>query len=170
MTFLRLTALLALLTTLTTLTNPASAQTAAPATSESRDAATAYIGTTNFVVGRVARDCLVVLGRTETPQDFVAVWQQRNAKYMMASQKYMEVRFGEAEKAGGAEMRDTVMGELRAAVRREGESAVKSLLDSPDKHDGCKRAVTIIESGAYDFSPGIPIFGELESLRAWAQR
>lgn len=148
----------------------ANAQSVGSATSESRDASTAYIGTANFVVGRVGRDCLSVLGRTETPQAFVRVWQQRNIKYLMASQKYLDLRFGEAERSGGAENRKANMGALAEAVRSGAESTVKSWLDRPDKGEACKRAVAIIESGAYDFSPTSPMFTELENLLSWAQR
>lgn len=155
---------------LVSLTTIANAQTASPATSESRDASIAYIGTANFVVGRVGRDCLAMLGRTETPQAFVAVWQQRNVKYLMASQKYMDARFGEAEATGGTEKRNAIMGALTATVRTGAESTVKSWLDLPDKSEACKRSVAIIESGAYDFSPTSPMYGELDSLVSWAQR
>lgn len=138
--------------------------------SESRDASTAYIGTANFVVGRVGRDCLTLIGRTETPQAFVGVWQQRNIKYLKASQKYLDLRFDEAEKAGGPEKRKAIASELTMAVRSGAESTVKSWLDRPDKGEACKRAVALIESGAYDFSPTSPMFAELESLVSWSQR
>lgn len=152
------------------ITTTANAQTASPATSESRDASIAYIGTANFVVGRVGRECLAMLGRTETPQAFVAVWQQRNAKYLIASQKYMDARFGEAEATGGKEKRNAIIGALNSAVRSGGESTVKSWLDRPNRDEACKRSVALIESGTYDFSPTSPMYGELESLVAWAQR
>jgi hypothetical protein len=147
----------------------AGAQSLSSATSESRDASTAYIGTSNFVVGRVGRDCLNLLGRTETPQEFVGVWQQRNIKYLKASQKYLDLRFEEAERTGGPERRKAIMSELTITVRSGSESTVKSWLDRPDKAEACKRAVALIESGTYDFSPTSPMFTELESLVAWAQ-
>ena len=140
------------------------------ATSESRDAATAYIGTANFVVGRVGRDCLALVGRTETPQAFVAVWQQRHNKYLLASQAYIEARFAEAEADGGADKRNRVAGALTAAVRTSAEATVKLWLDRPDKREACKRILALIESGSYDISPTSPMYGELESLVAWARR
>ena len=147
-----------------------SSQAADLATSESRDASTAYLGTSNFVVGRVGRDCLGLIGRSETPQVFAATWQQRNMKYLMASQKYMEARLGEAEAAGGPEKRSAVMNALGAAVRNGAETTVKSWLDRPEKTDACKRAVALIDSGKYDVSATSPMYAELESLVAWAQR
>jgi hypothetical protein len=148
----------------------ASAQSSASATSESRDASTAYIGTANFVVGRVGRDCLTLLGRTETPQAFVAAWQQRNIKYLKAAQKYLDLRFEEAEKSGGQESRKAVQSELAMAVRNGAESTVRSWLDRPDKSEACKRAIALIESGSYDFSPTTHMYAELESLASWANK
>lgn len=146
-----------------------SSQAGEPATSESRDASTAYLGTANFVVGRVGRDCLGLIGRSETPQAFVATWQQRNTKYLIASQKYMEARFGEAEAAGGLERRNAVISALGSAVRNGAESTVKSWLDSPEKGEACKRAVALIDSGKYDIASTTPMYAELESLVAWAR-
>ena len=150
--------------------NIAAGQSPGSAASESRDASTAYLGTANFVVGRVGRDCLTLLGRSETPQAFASAWQQRNMKYLMASQKYMEARLAEAEATGGTEKRNAIMGALTAAVRSSAEATVKSWLDRPDKQEACKRTVALIESGAYDVSPTSPMYSELESLVSWAQR
>lgn len=144
-------------------------QAAESATSESRDASTAYVGTANFVVGRVGRDCLSMIGRSETPQAFVATWQQRNMKYLMASQKYMEARLGEAEAAGGLERRNAVVSALGTAVRNGAEATVKSWLERPEKVDACKRAVALIDAGKYDISSTSPMHSELESLVAWSQ-
>jgi hypothetical protein len=140
------------------------------ATSESRDASTAYLGTSNFVVGRVGRECLNLLGRTESPQTFVGAWQQRNVTYLMATQKYMAARFREAEAIGGVNSRNAVANALNSAVRNSAEVTVKSWLDRPDKQTACKRAVELIESGAFDVSTSTPMYKELEALVAWAQR
>ena len=140
------------------------------ATSESRDASTAYLGTANFVVGRVGRDCLSLLGRNESPKAFVSAWQQRNGKYLLAMQKYMEARFREAEAAGGVDRRNAIINALNSAVSSNAEATVKSWLDRPDKEGACKRAVGLIESGSYDVSATSPMYGELEALVAWAQK
>jgi hypothetical protein len=121
-------------------------------------------------VGRIGRDCLTLLGRSESPHEFVGTWQQRNMKYLTASQKYMDARLGETEAAGGAEKRNAVIRELTAAVRASAEVTVKSWIDRPDKQDACKRAVALIESRAYDFSPTSPMYAELESLVSWASQ
>ena len=145
------------------------AQTTGTVASESRDASTAYLGTTNFVVGRVGRDCLVLLGRSEAPQAFVSAWQQRNIRYLSASQKYMTARLEEAEKIGGADRRNMIVSALNSAVRNNAEATVKGWLDRPDKQEACKRAVAIIESGAYDVSSTTPMYIELENLVSWAK-
>lgn len=144
-------------------------QAAGFVTSESRDASTAYIGTANFVVGRVGRGCLNLIGRSETPQAFVATWQQRNTRYLIASQKYMDARLGEAEVAGGADRRNSVLSSLLTAVRNGAETTVRSWLDRPEKADACNRAVALIDSGQYDISSTSPMYAELESLVDWAK-
>jgi hypothetical protein len=144
-------------------------QTAESVHSESRDAASAYIGTTNFVVGRLGKECLALLGRTESPQVFVQAWQQRNAKYFDASRKYMGKRLDQALASGGPERRDAVLREYTVAVRGGGEASVNDWFRRGAKEDVCKRAVGLIDGGAMDVSPKMPIFGELESLVSWAE-
>lgn len=148
----------------------ANSQSAVLVESESRDASIAYIGSTNFVVGRVARDCLTLIDRTETPQIFVSAWQQRNAKYLAATQKYMVARFAETEASGGVEKRNAVISALNSAVRNSAEATATTWLDKPDKLEACKRATSLIDSGGFDISPNSPMFQELENLVAWAQR
>jgi hypothetical protein len=118
----------------------------------------------------VGRDCLALLGKSETPQAFASAWQQRNIKYLIASQKYMEARLREVETAGGTEKRNAVIGALTAVVRNNAEATVKSWLDRPEKQEACKRVVALIESGAYDISSNSPMYGELENLVSWAQQ
>jgi hypothetical protein len=166
MTYLRMIAAALLLI----LASIASGETIDPVTSESRDASTAYLGTSNFVVGRIGRDCLALLNRPETPQAFVSTWQERNAKYLMASQKYMVLRLAEAETSGGPETKNAVISALSAVVQNGAESIVKSWIDRPDKIEACKFAVALIESGAYDVSSSSPMYDELENLVSWAQQ
>lgn len=138
--------------------------------SESRDAAIAYVGTENFIVGRIGLDCLTVLGRTETPQQFVGAWQQRNAKYIVATSKYMQKRLEEAQLAGGLQKRESILRELTAAVKSNGEGTINGWYAQSGKEAACKRVVPIIEGGGFDISPKSPMFGELESLLAWSQK
>lgn len=147
----------------------ANAQSGDSVTSESRDAASAYMGTANFVVGRLGRECLSLLGRTETPKEFVGTWQQRNAKYYSASMKYMVKRLDISLAVGGAPARDAVAREYGAAVRRDGEGSVADWFRKGNKEDVCKRVVALIDSGAMDVSPKVPIYGELEALATWAE-
>lgn len=138
--------------------------------SESRDASTAFLGTANFVVGRVGRDCLMAIGRNETPQVFVGMWQQRNAKYLVAMQKYLDARLAEAEVSGGVAGREKIMRELTVAVQTGAAAVLKTLLDHPDPLDACRRAVNFIDSGRYDVNQSMPIYPELELLVRWAEQ
>jgi hypothetical protein len=87
----------------------------------------------------------------------------------MASNAYMEARLREAEAAGGVEARTAVMGALTKAVRSGAETTVKSWIDRPERSEACKRAIVLIESGAYDISPNSPMYQELENLVLWAR-
>lgn len=137
--------------------------------SESRDAASAYIGTNNFLIGRFGAECLPLVGRTESPKEFVQAWQQRNAKYFAASVKYMGKRLDDALAKGGVEQRDAVLREYAVAVRGNGAKAVDEWLGKGTKEEACKRAIIAIDAGKFDISPSIPIYDELEALAAWAQ-
>jgi hypothetical protein len=150
---------------------PASwAQAPASVTTESRDAASSFIGTANFIVGRVGRECLAMVGRTESAQQFVSTWQQRNAPYVTASAKYMDKRLDEVAASGGAEKRDAFLRQLRDVVQGNGDSVVRSWLQSGSKVDGCMRAVTLVDTGALDISPKIPMYREIEALVRWAEQ
>lgn len=144
------------------------AQEVEPASSESRDAAAAFIGSMQFSVGRFGRDCLASLGRKETPQVFVESWLQRNGQYTNAAGKYIQARLDEAEKKGES-AKNSVIQSL-AAVRSNAEKGVNSLFEKNGKEAVCARMVPLIERGAYDISPRVPIFNEIEALVAWAQR
>ncbi len=138
--------------------------------SESRDASVAFLGTANFVVGRVGRDCLAPIGRTETAQAFVEVWQQRNAKYLFAMQKYLDARLTEARIAGGVDASDKIMRELTAAVQAGANAILKGFLDHPDQFDACRKAIHFIDAGRFDVNQSMPIYSELEALANWARQ
>lgn len=138
--------------------------------SESRDASLAYIGTINFIVGRAGSECLSTLGRSESPQQFVAAWQQRNTKHLNAAAMYMEKRLEEAQANGGAEKKASVFREVTSVSRANGEAVVRGWFAKDTKEDACKRAVGLVEAGAFDFTPKMPMYSELESLASWAQK
>jgi hypothetical protein len=138
--------------------------------SESRDASLAYIGTMNFIVGRVGSECLSTLGRSESPQKFVAAWQQRNTKHLNAAAMYMEKRLEEAQANGGAEKKASVFRAVTSVSRANGETVIRSWFAKDTKEVACERAVGLVEAGAFDFTPKMPMFSELESLALWAQK
>jgi hypothetical protein len=138
--------------------------------SESRDATAAFVGTRNFMIGRIGRDCMPVLGRMETPQQFVQAWQARNTKYYVSSIQYMTKRFDEALAEGGAAKRDTVLTAYVTNVQRNGEASANDWLSRGERKQACERAVAIIESGASDIASKIRMFDELEALVNWVQQ
>lgn len=142
----------------------AGAQTQGRIASESRDAATGYILTQNFVVGRTARDCFDILGRTDTPKDFVALWQKRNAAYFSAAVTYINRRLVEAEKLGGVEARNNVASALNAAIARDGVGAVSDAFKKGEKQEVCKKMIGLMESAAFDIGPSSPMYAELRAL------
>jgi hypothetical protein len=138
--------------------------------SESRDAARAHIATTNFVVIRIGKECLSTIGRATPLSSFIATWEQRNGRYVGASDNYSIARYEEALAMVGAEKAKGIEAALQTTVLTNGESIVKSLLDRLDKVDACKRAISLIESGTYDFSPAMPMYNQLEDLVSWGRR
>ena len=143
---------------------------AAPAASASRDAALAYVGTGNFIVGRLGRECLAIVGRTESPQEFVAQWQQRNALYVDAAAKYMEKRLQEAAASGGDDKRAAVQKSMRDAVLGSGEVEVRGMLQNGRREESCMRAISLLDAGGLDISPKTPMYKELEALVLWARQ
>ena len=138
--------------------------------SESRDAAAGYIGTMNYIVGKIGQECLALLGRSETPQQFVAAWQQRNLKYVLPLAKYMKLRIAEAYAEGGAEKRDALVREVASAANANGSTTVRSWLETSDRSAACKRVVAMVESGEMDITSKAPVFSEIEALREWSER
>jgi len=153
-----------------TLSCVALAQSPLKVESESRDAAAAFVGTENFMIGRIGRDCMAVLGRMETPQQFVQAWQGRNSKYYVSSITYMAKRLDEALAEGGTSKRDTVLSAYVTAIQKDGAAAANDWLSQGERKQACERAVATIESGAADITPKIRMFGELEALTDWVER
>ena len=148
----------------------AQAQQATSATTKSRDDASIYVSTGNFIVGRIAGECLALVGRSESPQEFVGQWRQRNARYVMASAKYMDRRMEEAVASGGAGQREELLRELRKAVQGPGETVVRNWLQHGRREESCMRAVTLLDTGALDISSRTPIYADLEALVRWAEQ
>jgi hypothetical protein len=142
----------------------AAAQTPPRVASESRDAATAYIFTQTFIIGRTARDCFEILGRTDTPKDFVALWQKRNVKYFSAALTYMDRRLIEAESLSGVPTRNATASALNAAIAKDGTGAVSDLFKKDEKQEVCKRVINLMEAGAFDIDSRSPMYGELQAL------
>ncbi len=148
----------------------AGAQQAASVGSESRDTATLSVSASNFAVGQVARECLGVVGRSESPQQFITQWQQRNARFVAASSRYMEKRLEEATATGGPEKRDALLRDIRQAVQGSGDSIARMLLQRGRKEEACMNAVTLVDTGVLDITPKLPTYSDIESLVRWAEQ
>ncbi len=153
---------------LCTVIGAAHAQADDPVARESRDAAAAFMGTVNFVVGRLGLECLAELGRPETPKDFTLAWRQRNAEYYAATTAYMTYRLEAAQASGGDQQRETVLREYVTTVRRNGEASVVEWFRTGTRKASCQRAIAAIDAGAMDVSAKAPIHGELRALVDWA--
>ena len=151
-----------------TLLSAAQAQQPASAVNKARDDASIYVSTGNFIVGRIAHECLALVGRSETPQEFVGQWRQRNARYVSASAKYMDRRMEEAEAGGGPQAREALLRDLRSAVQGPGETLVRNWLQNGRREESCMRAVTLLDTGALDISSRTAIYDDLEALVRWA--
>ena len=166
MCLVRLSFLAALL-----LATAAGAQQRAPVASPSRDTATFTVTASNVAVGRVAQECLALVGRGESPQEFVQQWRQRNARFVFASAKYMDLRLEEAAATGGPERRDAVLNELRQAVQGGGDALARSLLQrGARKEEACMNAITLLDTGALDISAKLPTYSDIEALVRWAEQ
>lgn len=137
--------------------------------SESRNVASAFMGSANFVVGRIGVECLSMLGRLETPREFVNIWQERNAKYYDASTKYIAKKMEAADATGGVVARDAVLKEYSAIVRKEGEATIAAWVGKSNKREGCQRAVSLIDRGILDVNAEIPIYEDLQALAVWSK-
>jgi hypothetical protein len=137
--------------------------------SESRNVASAFMGAANFVVGRIGIECLSMLGRLETPREFVNIWQERNAKYYTASTKYIAKKMEAADALGGSIARDAVLKDYSTIVRKEGEGIIKDWIGKGNKRDGCHQAVMMIDKGVLDVSPEAAIYQDLEALAVWSK-
>ena len=133
------------------------------------DTALAYIGTGNFLVGRIGRDCLSILGRSESPQQFVQSWQSRNAKFVVAAAKYMELRLAEVAASYGEERRNAVLKDMMSRSQAAADGLLQSWYKSGTKEAVLKRAVEMVDTGTLDVSPSVSVFGDLQALVEWAQ-
>jgi hypothetical protein len=136
---------------------------------ESRNVASAFMGAANFVVGRIGVECLSMLGRLETPREYVNIWQERNAKYYDASTKYIAKKMEAADASGGVVARDAVLKEYSSIVRKEGEATIAAWVGKSSKREGCQRAVSLIDRGILDVNPEIPIYEDLQALAVWSK-
>ena len=139
--------------------------------SESRDASAAFVATQHFVVGRIGRDCLGELGRSETPLGYLEKWQRENGKYYDAATEYIAARLNEID---DPREREAVERAYYASAQHKGEAATNQLFSNGPKNEICKSAITLIDSGRMnieEYGKAIkqPIMQDLAELVEWAK-
>ena len=144
---------------------------AASIESKSRDASAAFVETQHFIVGRIGRDCLAEIGRTETPLEYQTKWQRDNAKYFHAARKYLAIRLTEIENPAA---RDAVERGFYTSAERTGEAATAQLFSKGAKNEVCKYAITLVDTGSMNIeefgkATKLPIMKDLEELTNWAK-
>ena len=137
-------------------------------TTESRDASMAAVATANDIIRRIGQECLSLLNRPETPKDLFVAWQKRNQVFVNAAAKYEAARMAEARAQGGKAQADQVWQQMTGAIRGNSQAAVRSMLDKPDRPAACQRALDVVQAGGFDIKPELPMYGEIQSLVAWA--
>ncbi len=139
--------------------------------SEARDTAAAFVATQNFVVGRIGRDCLEELGRSETAAEYQKRWQRDNARYHAAAMAYLEARLAELE---DPLERDDLERAFYGSVNARGEAAARQLMNQGEKADVCRHAIALVDGGKMDIeafveATGQPIMPSLNGLAEWAK-
>jgi hypothetical protein len=137
--------------------------------SKSRDASATFIETQNFIVGRIGRDCLTEIGRSETPLAFQQKWQRDNAPYFDAARKYLAARLLEIENPAD---RDAVERGYFDSAERTGEAATAQLFSKGSKDEVCKHVMTLVDTGSMDIeqfakATNLPIFEAVQALAKW---
>ncbi len=158
-----------IVTFLATLVSMAEAR-AASVESQPRDASATFVETQHFIVGRIGRDCLSEIGRSETPLEYQAKWQRDNARYFDAARKYLAARLTEIENPAA---RDTVERAFYTSAERTGEAATAQLFSKGPKNEICKYAITLVDTGNMNIdefgkAAKLPIMKDLEELANWA--
>jgi hypothetical protein len=144
----------------------AQAQGPSPFT-EGRNAAAAFIGTQNFMIGRMSRECQPVLEKPEAwVKEPVTAWQSRNSRYWRANLNYMTKQLDAALAKGGASVRDRVVAAYSSAVHKDGAGAVDDWFNKSkgSRQEACERFFSFLTEGKFDIRSGGPLSTELDDL------
>lgn len=145
---------------------------AEPVASQARDASAAFVATQNFIVGRIGRDCLPVMNRSETARDYQQKWQKDNARYYDAATRYMEMRLAAIP---DEQERDGLERAYYSSVQGKGMAAVKSLFKNGPDAEVCKYALTLIDGGSMNvdtMAAGVKgnLKTDLDALAVWGEK
>jgi len=141
------------------------AYTEATIYTEPHNAASAAIGTANFIVGRMARECYAALGESESfVQSFTKSWQQRNEKYIRAATIYAANVLSYYERTKGSQAKEAALREYVSSVRGQGAATVEEWLAKGERADVCRRFRSHVEAGSLDMGPTHPLYKEATEL------
>lgn len=133
--------------------------------SEPHNAAAAAIGTQNFIVGRMAKECYATIGKPESfVQEFTQAWQKRNDPYLTAAIMYTANLLSYYERTQGPEIKQAVLQAYVQAVRGQGAAAVADRFASGSRVEVCNRFISQVDAGLFDVTPDYPFFKELTEV------
>lgn len=140
-----------------------------PLTTEELDTALGYYFQQYYHVDGVARHCLAILGRTESPQDYVEAWQQRNRKYVAAADQYLNRRLEDMSAEAGPDRAEDFRNTLTSTAQSKAQGTIQIVYAFVGgKTLGCKPMVSLVDAGEHDIKPTSPSFYEFEPLARWA--
>ncbi|WP_141118762.1 hypothetical protein [Pandoraea sp. PE-S2R-1] len=135
-----------------------------PPFSEERNAATGFIATRTFYIGRMALTCKALLGEEESfPADMVAKWRTANASYARATARYTNELLKSIPDSLGAQ---ALASYINSTVRRDGQKAVDDVLKGTEeeRRTACMKFVILFANGQYNVSDKEPFFATLQEL------
>jgi hypothetical protein len=134
------------------------------------DVAAGWIHGRDYIIGNIGAECLTMLGRKESVQEFLGKWEERNAAYLEASVKHFQSRRKEAATRGDLEQREKMEREINEQAIQSANVGLDAMFARGDKVGVCKKVVPLVESKGMDVSDKDPFFVQLESLRKWAEQ
>lgn len=135
-----------------------------------RDLALGHIGAANFLVGRIGRDCLALVGRSDSPQEFAAAWQARNQRFVSAAAIYMERVAAEIAQRQGIAEREKFVRTIRGGTQAQTDQLLQGLYSQRGQKQVCDMLLPRVESGGFDLTPKDSRHPDLEALADWAAR
>lgn len=137
-------------------------------TTASLDSALGHYLTQQYLVDGIARHCFAILGRTESPEDYVEAWQQRNRRYVEAADQYMNRRLEDALAEGGPDRREAFQNSLTSSAQAKAQGTLQISFVFGSKAQSCQALDSLVDAGRFDITSTSPSFNDIEPLVQWA--